>query len=76
VRIYPNPANDFIKVDLGTSNQFTYEVLDASGRTLMTSLHPLSGILQLEVKDLAAGAYILKLNSDKQAKSFKIQVTN
>jgi hypothetical protein len=76
VRIYPNPAEDFIKVDLGTSDQFTYEVLDASGRTLMISSHPLSGILQLEVKDLAAGVYILKLNSDKQTKSFKIQVTN
>ena len=57
--IYPNPTWNFLEIRGINEGEFTYRVLDATGRITM------SGILnvedQLDVKALSPGTYMLEL---------------
>lgn len=74
VKIYPNPANDFLVVDPRAPGFFTYEIVDAFGRILKASSTSVQGKFQLDLQELAVGAYILNLRSDNETKTFNIQV--
>lgn len=60
LRVYPNPANDWLTFDL---NEWTsIEVVDMTGRIIAIPSPTANG--KLNVQQLKAGHYILKLNTD------------
>jgi photosystem II stability/assembly factor-like uncharacterized protein len=73
LRLYPNPAQDFIKIQTDASSaSLPYRVFNTSGFTVMEgeiSLSGGSGILS--IKDLASGNYILQLQGAKDSRSRK-----
>ena len=65
---YPNPVNDIFRVDYtftGTQENATATVTDLMGRSLkVVALDELSGQADLQLQDLAAGTYILRVASE------------
>ncbi len=75
IRIYPNPANDLIYINIPNHSSFTnikIELCDIYGKTVL-SKDIINNINELNISKLKPGIYIIKLNSDnKLNQEFKI----
>ncbi len=69
--LYPNPASDHISIDFGDRlvSKVRVEILDAFGRVLAEKTMSADGKLELE--DLAAGLYLLRINGRDGTKTMK-----
>lgn len=79
VKMYPNPAADFITVELALNNvakQVSYELYDLTGRmiTQINSNNVTNDKVQINVQSLSTGNYILKVNADNAVSSHKVSV--
>ncbi len=61
IKIYPNPADDFIKIDTNTYQFNQAEIKDVIGKTYPVKITN----NRIDVSFLPAGTYILKLQNDK-----------
>jgi len=74
ISVYPNPANDFVKLIISKANLigFEYRLYDLNGRLLMQQQINDNETL-LPFNNLPAGEYILKITSNyNELKSFQI----
>ncbi len=62
IRIFPNPSPGEIMIE--SPEAFTYEVLDAKGKVVMTGKN--NGNSKLNLASLAKGVYYLQLKTEKQ----------
>ena len=67
---WPNPVKDKLNFD-GKETVESVQVFDMSGRLLMDR-QSATGITQLDVTVLSKGTYIVKAQTDKEVKTFKI----
>jgi hypothetical protein len=77
VFIYPNPAEDFVNLDItglspGSSDVFDFAIYDLTGRVVRNEKiraegTSYSGLVNLS--DIPAGFYILKVSNDSEAVS-------
>ncbi len=79
VNVYPNPATDFINVELTLNNMaqsVSYEIYDMTGRMIAQVKRANISIdkAQINVQSLSAGSYILKINADNAISSHKVNV--
>lgn len=77
IRIYPNPSTDLIIVQAKGMLETSYlvELLDASGRVVMTKSFPQgSTICHLETDTLYNGAYFLSVSDGKSRKTYKVVI--
>ena len=61
--IYPNPANDIVKIELGDScfdNVMT--ITDITGKTVMTE-NVTNDVMEINVSHLSSGLYFVKYGS-------------
>jgi len=68
VQIYPNPANQQIRVDISGNivEGSTISIYDVAGKQVQQSaLMPLQKSIQLNVEDLANGIYLIEVNTDE-----------
>lgn len=77
VKVFPNPAKDFIKVSLdGPAGDFEVQLTDLSGRVLINSNFrknsPGVFIKEIYISSLSAGSYFVKIVSEKGALSKKL----
>ena len=64
VKVYPNPATDYIQVEaLGS---FTAEIFSMDGRLLLSEDDGNKG-QQIDVSSLKAGLYFIRISSEKEA---------
>ena len=80
LRIHPNPASDFLAIDLGTPSAVVswVEVLDMDGRRVVT-VRPTThvdgtGALRVEVGHLPSGSYVLRAVMEGRVFSSGFQV--
>jgi hypothetical protein len=74
IEAYPNPASDFIKVQLNGVgfHDFKYLLFDATGR-LLHHIQPVSAITTIDMGTRAAGLYLLKtMQAGREIKTFEI----
>ena len=74
VLIYPNPADNNINIDLGSSykNNTKLNMYDIQGK-LVYHLDNLKGeLVQIDLSNFERGIYILNIVSDKDSKNYKI----
>lgn len=65
IKLYPNPAKDFLNLELGNSSDFTsYSIIDVSGKVLGTQNISAQNT-QIPLNHLSNGFYILKLEGEK-----------
>ena len=65
--VYPNPANDIVKIELG-DNYYdnTLTITDITGKTVMTEIVT-NNVMEINVSHLSSGLYFVK-NGDKVSK--------
>lgn len=61
-RIYPNPASENIRVEMGLEGIAHFRIMDAAGRLVKQGQLP--GNQQLDVRELSEGSYTLQLELD------------
>lgn len=66
VALYPNPANGRVTVSVeGATGQVRIEVVDLNGRTVVAdSMNASEGSRQLDISNLAKGAYFVRIYGD------------
>ena len=72
LKIYPNPANDFIQIEMLNANlkDFSFTIADLTGRTLIQSKNE----KQINVSKLSAGIYLGTMTVEDQKVTKKIIV--
>ncbi|QTN39674.1 T9SS type A sorting domain-containing protein [Cryomorphaceae bacterium] len=69
VRLFPNPASDYVQVELGnlSGQDVEWVVIDLSGRTVQEGefVHVPGNVNRLELNPSANGIYLLKLATDR-----------
>ena len=61
-RIFPNPSNDFISIELQASSAVDLTIMDLSGKSVLSTQY-MGTTFRLDVSELEAGAYILKMET-------------
>lgn len=75
VTLYPNPANDKIKVKLeGGYSQISYSLIDISGRIVRSNVLHNGQQIIIDVKSLTPGNYLLQLDVNKKTYSKKVTI--
>lgn len=77
VVVYPNPANDFINVDIELvepHERIEIEIVNQTGQLVNHKLYEnfQNGQLQFEVKELAAGTYFLNVRTAKGQRTVEV----
>lgn len=72
-RIYPNPVQNILNIDLSGSEESTSIKLYSSNGVLIRTIVAERGQthLQLNISKLSSGSYFVNINSDNGARSFK-----
>ncbi len=68
--VYPNPFDDLIFIE-SHQNINRVEVLDMNGRIMMTS-HQDNHSIQLDLKSLSTGIYLMRITSNNQSEIHKL----
>ena len=63
LKVYPNPAVDQLYVTIDSNTKVIYSIYDIQGRLLSASQLSSKSI---DISNLDAGAYLLKLESDRR----------
>lgn len=74
VRIYPNPAQDWVKISLATQDDFTVTVYSLLGKTIATAQG--NGSVQLNLGNAENGVYIITLKDDQGRTHYSKLVKN
>ena len=73
ISIYPNPANSIVNVNLDAASTVYLSIYDASVRLIrQVRFDAMSN--QLNVQDLAAGVYQIKINKGENTYNYKLVV--
>lgn len=77
VNMFPNPSSDLLNIEIAQSDtgRLAIRIIDLQGRTLLTRSPVKEPLTQLDISDLAEGAYYLKvapLNDDRLCRIEKI----
>ncbi len=70
--IYPNPATKVLFIHPGRNLKYKARILNITGKVMMTK--KLNGDTTLDVKDLPAGSYIIRIESDSQILTKKFMI--
>lgn len=73
IKIYPNPTQDFINIELENSNstRINIQVLSLDGKQIVNKNHD-GGNISLDMSDFAPGIYLLVLNQNGHSSNHKI----
>jgi hypothetical protein len=72
LKVYPNPADQYIVVETGSSQPSTFKLFDFIGNLMIDS--EISDKEQLSVKQLEAGMYYYKIISESRLQVGKIMI--
>ncbi|MCC6720606.1 MAG: T9SS type A sorting domain-containing protein [Bacteroidia bacterium] len=70
-KVYPNPANDIIKVNINTDGDYTIRLVDINGKEMLKQ-EGSSSIETLNIADIPAGIYFVKIENDLINESHRI----
>ncbi len=66
IKVYPNPATSVLNIDFPNDYDIRntiIEVVDINGRTMLKS-EPVAVTTQIDIKNLASGLYVVKIQND------------
>jgi hypothetical protein len=73
VFVFPNPANDFVNIDLGDNEKASISVVDMNGKIVLTTKLS-SKVNKIFLRNLAKGAYTLQIETDQKCANTKLIV--
>ena len=77
--VYPNPVHDIVTVSVDEKNQtnYTIQLMDAAGRTVLTEIAeatPGMNIYELNLSQLSKGIYMVEIKSSDESWKKKVVV--
>jgi hypothetical protein len=68
LKVYPNPAHDFIKIELADQEDpsLTFRILDESGRVMKAPQPSPGNLLAVDVSDMPSGIYLLEVKTSTE----------
>lgn len=73
--LYPNPGKDMLKIDFPEmANSIYYEISDLNGRLILQSEKSNVNEVEIDIKNLESGLYVLKLRNEKKVMHSKFLV--
>ena len=63
INIYPNPVNDILNIETGSDKIRYIQIIDITGKVLLSAESQSAGKTEVDVKDLSAGCYFLRLTA-------------
>jgi hypothetical protein len=63
LKIFPNPARDNITIKTAMQAPYMLEIFNSTGQKVLANQMEAMDILQIDIKDLDAGFYVLKLST-------------
>ncbi|HLO58144.1 MAG TPA: T9SS type A sorting domain-containing protein [Bacteroidales bacterium] len=72
LKIYPNPADDYIIIETGISEPSTFKLFDMIGKMVLIS--EVSDKEKLSIKDLGESIYYYKLVADTRLQAGKLRL--
>ena len=78
INIYPNPANDFIVIQVNSlvKKSINVELFDITGKIIQKSIiYPGSTITHLDTRSLHNGQYIVRFTSNNKSVVKKVMIT-
>jgi hypothetical protein len=73
--IYPNPASDFVTINAQGQEVQEIELMQADGK-LLKKVKPSEAMYQLDLSDVSAGMYFIRVSGNKEYVVKKIVVTH
>jgi len=75
IKLFPNPANTSITLNIATTNNYIFKIYDAMGREVETKLMNSNGLINFDISDFNQGLYFVTgiSNSGRFTKSFVVQ---
>ncbi len=74
--VYPNPGADGIKIKINSSDLVkNLKIIDGAGRFVKSSFQIVNENIIINTTDLPSGAYVLKIETDKAIRNYKIIIT-
>jgi len=73
VRAYPNPAQDFVILELTEPGNFNFRVIDVNGKTLLSGKMS-SEVTRIPFTRLDKGTYFINITSNNNHKMHLIQI--
>ena len=74
LHVFPNPVNEFININLKNNISSNYEILDVSGKVLLSD--SFLNETQINTSNLQNGIYIIKVVNDFKSFSKRIKIIN
>jgi hypothetical protein len=66
IAVFPNPANEVISISTTEINEtFNLQIVDAMGRVIYKATKLNDSNVQIDVRELPVGNFVLLLNSEK-----------
>ncbi len=62
-KLYPNPAKEFVHIDIANSDINRIELIDLSGKIVLVKEKNINSTISLDLSGLSEGVYIVKLHS-------------
>jgi hypothetical protein len=80
VNLYPNPANDIIRVTIGQqqgSSEVTFRILNMLGAEVSSTIKSFNadGEYELDLTSISQGFYFVEINNDFGKKLVKFQIS-
>ncbi|NUM32482.1 MAG: T9SS type A sorting domain-containing protein [Bacteroidetes bacterium] len=72
-KVYPNPANDIIKVNINTEGEYDIVLQDINGKEILRS-NGNSSVETINVSEIPAGIYFVKIQSNVVNESHRIVI--
>ena len=68
LKVYPNPASEYINVVFDYSGETAIQIIDMTGRTVQSTIHNAGGFtsLSLDIARLNPGLFFLKVNTGNE----------
>ena len=76
VKIYPNPSNSFVNIDLSDSPALrpNVAIIDISGKTRWSKMEISERVIRVDVSSFEAGTYLIQVNSKQGSVVKKLMV--
>ncbi len=77
VSLYPNPAKNWIFIDIGNETKYVhFQIFNRNGVLLKENSFESGNQYRINTSDFPAGIYILKINSENEVITRKFTVLN